>query len=288
MDVFSLVVPSNSAPLVVSLAWDDFEATFNANPVLINNLDLELVAPSGTIWRPWVLNPASPSSNATRGVDNRNNQEQVQVPAPEMGTWIVRVSGATVPQSPQAYSLVCEGCKPLNLGVCQSQVGGVASLEAVAGVGTDESTQAEEAAPSESVAMAWTPLTPQTEGELWQKFLEAPVEEMDAAASLEVARQAGPQAVLEAGESLTGEGRDLAEEEIRQAHRALADQAPPPPETPAVSEAEETALVQSQAALDVEMRTQALMQPVSMEGDVAPSMEMPQTTARARLPQPPT
>lgn len=284
VDVFSLIVPSNSAPLVVSLAWDDFEATFNANPTLINNLDLELVAPSGAIWRPWVLNPASPASNATRGVDNRNNQEQVHVPTPEVGTWIVRVSGATVPQSPQAYSLVCEGCKPVNLGVCQSQVGGVASLEAVAGVGTDASAQAEEVAPSEATAMAWTPLTPQTEGELWQKFLEAPVGEMDVAASLEVARQAGPQAVLEAGESLTGEGRDLAEEELRQARQLLAEQASPPPETPLVSEAEETALVQSQAALDVEMRTQALMQPASLEEDVAPTMEMPQTPAAPDAP----
>ena len=33
-DVFSLVVPSSSNPLQVSLAWDDFEATFNANPTL--------------------------------------------------------------------------------------------------------------------------------------------------------------------------------------------------------------------------------------------------------------
>ena len=194
VDVFSMVVPTNSAPLVISLAWDDFEATFNANPVLINNLDLEVVAPSGTVWRPWILNPASPSSNATRGVDSRNNQEQVQVPSPEVGTWIVRVSGTTVPQSPQAYSLVCEGCKPLNLGVCQSQIGGVPSLEAVARVETDASPRAEEAALSESAALAWTPLAPQTEGELWQKFLEAPDEELDVAASLEVARQAGPQA----------------------------------------------------------------------------------------------
>ncbi len=106
VDVYYFIVPDDANPATVSLAWDDYQATFNANPTLINNLDLELIAPSGTLWRPWVLNPASPTTIATRGVDNRNNQEQVQVPTPEVGTWLVRVKGTTVPQGPQDYSLV--------------------------------------------------------------------------------------------------------------------------------------------------------------------------------------
>jgi len=52
VDVFYFIVPTNTVPAKVTLVWDDFEATFNANPALINNLDLELVSPSGTIWRP--------------------------------------------------------------------------------------------------------------------------------------------------------------------------------------------------------------------------------------------
>ena len=124
IDVFYFPVMTNTAPAQVSLAWDDCEATFNANPTLINNLDVELVAPSGTVWRPWVLNPAIPANNATRGINTRDNQEQVTVPSPEIGTWMVRVKGTTVPHGPQDYSLTCEGCRALNAGVCQFKVSG--------------------------------------------------------------------------------------------------------------------------------------------------------------------
>ena len=44
-DLYTFVVTDTAVPAQVSLAWDDFEATFNANPALINNLNLELVAP---------------------------------------------------------------------------------------------------------------------------------------------------------------------------------------------------------------------------------------------------
>jgi hypothetical protein len=121
-DMYTFVVTDTAEPAQVSLAWDDYQATFNANPTLINNLNLVLVDPSGAVWRPWVLNPASPAITATTGIDNRNNQEQVTVPSPEKGTWLVRVAGTTVPQGPQDYSLACEGCRLVNAGACQAIV----------------------------------------------------------------------------------------------------------------------------------------------------------------------
>ena len=42
--------------------------------------------------------------------------------APQKGTWLVRVVGTTVPQGPQDYSLACEGCRAVNAGVCQATV----------------------------------------------------------------------------------------------------------------------------------------------------------------------
>jgi hypothetical protein len=119
-DLYTFVVTNTAAPAQVSLAWDDYEATFNAATALINNLNLELVAPSGAVWRPWILDPANPANNATRGVNNRDNQEQVTVPTPEAGTWLVRVIGATVPQGPQDYALACDGCRAISAGVCQA------------------------------------------------------------------------------------------------------------------------------------------------------------------------
>ncbi|MGD1701596.1 S8 family serine peptidase [Dapis sp. BLCC M229] len=45
-------------PLKVTLGWDDFEAAIQnpaINPMLVNDLDLELIAPDGTIFYPWQL-----------------------------------------------------------------------------------------------------------------------------------------------------------------------------------------------------------------------------------------
>ncbi|MEW5702494.1 MAG: S8 family serine peptidase [Candidatus Zixiibacteriota bacterium] len=90
-----------------TLAWDDPGAAGGASVTLINNLDIVLRPPSGTpVQYPWVLNPASPGANATHGVNNRDNLEQVRINAPlEAGTWTVEVNGTSVPQGPQPFSL---------------------------------------------------------------------------------------------------------------------------------------------------------------------------------------
>ncbi|MBN2006326.1 MAG: S8 family serine peptidase, partial [Anaerolineae bacterium] len=267
VDVFYFIVPNDATPATVSLAWDDFEATFNASPTLINNLDLELVAPSGTIWRPWILDPANPANNAARGVDTLNNQEQVQVPAPEVGTWLVRVKGTTVPQGPQDYTLVCEGCKPLNLGVCQSKVSGgvmMASGEAVdpdALAATDMNEQRES---SRDVLDALAPEQPSA-GELWQRSLEVKdtgvqtalqAEAQGALDALDAARAEGPEAVSALGESLSPVALDLVIGEIVAARERLTE--PPPPEGSPVSEAEERAILQSLDAVEAANRALAL------------------------------
>jgi hypothetical protein len=64
--------------------------------------------PSMTGHDPWVLNPGSPASSATRGTDRTNNLEQVLVDSPAAGTWAISVHGYDVPLAPQYYSLVSE------------------------------------------------------------------------------------------------------------------------------------------------------------------------------------
>lgn len=112
-DTFVINLPAEVAELKVSLAWDDKAAAAFSAVALVNNLDLELVAPDGTTKHlPWVLNPAAPYATATKNVNTRDNQEQVLVTNPAAGTWTIRVKGTTVPYGPQTYGLVISANHP--------------------------------------------------------------------------------------------------------------------------------------------------------------------------------
>jgi hypothetical protein len=104
---YDLIVPPATNELAVTLAWDDAPGTVNANPILVNDLDLEVFSPTNVQAFPWTLNPASPSSNAVRTQKNsRDNLEQVRVTGPAAGVWRVRVRGFNVPSGPQPFSIV--------------------------------------------------------------------------------------------------------------------------------------------------------------------------------------
>jgi hypothetical protein len=106
---YSIAVSPGTPELRVSLAWDDPPGTLVAVKKLVNDLDLELVAPGGAAHSPWVLDPASPGDPARTGVDSLNNQEQVLVSSPSAGSWKIRVRATVLPDAPQAYSIVFPG-----------------------------------------------------------------------------------------------------------------------------------------------------------------------------------
>ena len=106
VDSYQITVSGSPAQLKVSLAWDDEAATMQALRKLVNDLDLEVVAPNATVYRPYILDPNNPANAATTGVDSVNNQEQVVVSSPANGTWTIRVIGKTVPAAPQDYTIV--------------------------------------------------------------------------------------------------------------------------------------------------------------------------------------
>ncbi|CAG1010939.1 partial Serine protease AprX, partial [Phycisphaerales bacterium] len=103
-----ITVPAGQTDLAITLAWDDAPAAGNANPVLVNDLDLEVFAPnSGPQAFPWTLSQTTPSANAERTQANRkDNIEQVKVENPAAGVWHVRVHGFNVPVGPQPFSIV--------------------------------------------------------------------------------------------------------------------------------------------------------------------------------------
>ncbi len=103
---YPITVNAGESLLKVTLAWDDHPGTPNVNPALVNDLDLVVLDPLGHPAYPWTLNPASPSSPAVQTqADHVNNIEQVLVNNPAAGTWTVQVTGYSVPQGPQAFSI---------------------------------------------------------------------------------------------------------------------------------------------------------------------------------------
>jgi subtilisin family serine protease len=100
---------THTSPLSVSLAWDDPPASMAAARKLVNDLDLEVESPGGTIYKPWILDPQIPTNSAIRGRDELNNQEQVTVTNPPPGSWTIRVRAHSLPMTNQTYSIAFPG-----------------------------------------------------------------------------------------------------------------------------------------------------------------------------------
>ncbi len=103
---FSLSQISTWEGLRVTLAWDDPPGNMGETKALVNDLDLWIEESHGgetRIHSPWVLDPARPHLPATKGKDQINNIEQVEVDGPVSGDLTVVVEGAEIPQGPQRF-----------------------------------------------------------------------------------------------------------------------------------------------------------------------------------------
>lgn len=146
-DEYVLNVQPGRTDLKVTLVWND-EAGDPSKAItakqLVNDLDLTIEAPDGTLYRPWVL-PALPQDGdptsgdpdpivrntdilpATRGVDRLNNVEQVQISDAgglQTGNWTIRVEADSLPNNnAQDYALAGD-FRALN--IVEPQTGNVA------------------------------------------------------------------------------------------------------------------------------------------------------------------
>jgi hypothetical protein len=112
-----------SSSLRATLCWTDPAGTAQTaadsrTPNLKHNLDLKITAPDGTtIYQPYTMpfvgtwTQASMTLNATKGKNNVDNVERVDLPTPtQTGTYNVTVSlDGTLTTSTQAFSLVVTG-----------------------------------------------------------------------------------------------------------------------------------------------------------------------------------
>nr|WP_269669433.1 S8 family serine peptidase [Paenibacillus sp. GSMTC-2017] len=94
--------------LKFTLVWTDSPSALYVGRNLVNDLDLQVVAPDGSAYKGncFASNTASTSCTA---FDRLNNVENVYFQAPVEGTYSVRIAGYNVPYGPQPYSLVVSG-----------------------------------------------------------------------------------------------------------------------------------------------------------------------------------
>ena len=103
-------VATGGYQLKVLLYWPDVPASPVASVALVNDLDLTVTEPGGTVHLPMVLDPSAPNvtNNAVEGPDHRNNIEQVLVNNPPPGDYTLMVKGDTIPYGPQKFYLTYE------------------------------------------------------------------------------------------------------------------------------------------------------------------------------------
>ncbi len=93
----NVVVADDTLPLFITLAYTDVPAFPAAVPALVNDLDLEVVAPDGHIYRGnQFLDGDSVADSPV--ADNLNNVECVFIGVPLPGQYTVRVRARNVPQ----------------------------------------------------------------------------------------------------------------------------------------------------------------------------------------------
>ena len=97
---YAFSVTNTSIPLHVMLVWMDYPGDPAASQALVNDLDLQVQAPDGTIY------------NGNGALDRVNNVEGVDIPTPAQGDYRVTVSGYNIPEGPQPFALVAQGGLP--------------------------------------------------------------------------------------------------------------------------------------------------------------------------------
>lgn len=91
---YSYYVAGSESPLRITLVWTDYPASTTASKSLVNDLDLVVTLPGGSVVR----------GNGT--TDRTNNVEGVDIVNPVAGSYTVQVSGYNVPSGPQPFALV--------------------------------------------------------------------------------------------------------------------------------------------------------------------------------------
>ena len=97
-----VVGQANAGKYVITLAWQDYPGSSSAAKTLVNDLDLTVTSPSGTVYYP----------NNYGTLDHANNVEFIEFTAPEAGAYAVNVNAYQIPKTGgvgQPFALVVRG-----------------------------------------------------------------------------------------------------------------------------------------------------------------------------------
>jgi subtilase family protein len=104
------------SPVAVTMVWTDppgaeIDGLDVRTPNLVNDLDVRVIGPDGTVYEPFVLDVSQPTEPAGVGDNIRDNVEQVRVDEiPASGTYEVRVTyKGTLTDQRQEFSLLISG-----------------------------------------------------------------------------------------------------------------------------------------------------------------------------------
>ena len=109
-DVATTFHVSSVGPAKFVLAWNDYPGTIGATKALVNDLDLKVTAPDGTVYWGNHFAPFAQGQSLPGGTfDATNVEEAVILRNAAAGDWTVRVIGSNVPVGPQPFALVATG-----------------------------------------------------------------------------------------------------------------------------------------------------------------------------------
>jgi hypothetical protein len=103
-------VTGGGAPLEMCLVFTDKAGAVNSSAPVVNDLDLEALAPDGTVYLGNVFDVDAEESIPGGSFDPLNNVERIRLKAPPTGWWVVTVHATNIATSrKQGYALVATG-----------------------------------------------------------------------------------------------------------------------------------------------------------------------------------
>lgn len=115
-----VIVSGSGEPLRITMAYTDVAGLPSALPALVNDLDLEVTAPDGLVYRGNQFEEGQSVPGAT-AFDAINNVEGVRLATPVPGEYLIRILAHNVPEDArletadvdQDFALVVSGALPL-------------------------------------------------------------------------------------------------------------------------------------------------------------------------------